>query len=1813
METKKNKSSAKRIITIVCLSLALLIALGAFSFAWIRNNLEFAESEISAGKMRYKLTMYYKGTDGKMVSEELFSTDSDTEGQSQSDKLISVRQDLENKTLIDIAEGNEVFFVVEKLKDSIDFDISLSFDTHGLSDQKQYNYIGSMEFRLKNDTGKLSDVLNDGLGVNGYIGNPGDNTAVAESLGYIWDVAEKARLEGDQNFACIRFAINKKAGAPADLDGYKFKLRTKFCVAQKDGLPEDVENKKTVIEVKNKDQLAKAMKEYGFNDEIRVISSFEYLGDLVFTRPCTFTLNRATLTVKGNVVFSYMYDGEFALNTASEGQLRILKNSDAGGFFKIDLAEASMELIGANNSASGKADIYVENDFTANAAQFDDLVRDEAGKVTGEIIERGLFFKGARICTVVNGAIKENLKPVLINGSTKVVVSNRTTLGELTATKYCRAINIINNGTITKVNLESMGQDTSMISAPCIDIDNGGYFTDTTIRLPRWSKKFNSEDMSSYDDNTRIKANKGSGEMKAITPNDIPEGATQSSQFFPNVDPASISEYFYSRGDKGENGYRDDIDYGLRTQFVEVLNEAGTEIIIHYEKPSKLIENYNDVSYLTTLKQYVEHYQTNKICAPTNELTKVTIACYGDKVLTADDYAFIKTMTAMTDLDLADAVSKDKTVPHNAFNGMSNLENVKMSESDTTWGRNIFTGTKVIEITFPQSLTMLDNPVRTGSVYQEAVLDNIKYVHTSTTYVKWLWMSDENPRFFFTEDSSTCTLYRNKGDTKKGEWEWTNSWASKIFVDNGAKKVGDYFLRYDENDNAPTPKCEFVVYTGDKSINWVANVNFDFTTLSIDGKSYAISSYDDYALYNSFVNTDELDIVFGEHLEKIGKYAFASASNLNPKIANVVFEGNTQLMGYVFHRQKLLGSVSGENITSLLGGNNFAYCSSLKKLYLPRLSLVDGNRDLYNCYDLETVDISVIELDLAKNGDFYFAESNLNYKTYARFYIHTEYAKDSHLYRDGFNALAARERLIFVNEEYAKFYRATDAYTGLTEIGNRNLKDLLKADAEGNPITEGENPSYYYVVEGDEVHLVACLISEINTPEVDFVTISKIDNKPVTKIGSAAYYFTKMVSPTITISDDVKTIGNYAFYAGLRDKNCVNLQLNNVMSAGTGSFNYFNMAKISGEALEIVGKDTFSNNISLHIVELPNLHKSRASTQQDPYVVFFNCPNLRFSKVGYSSDIEYDNKESMKASYVRLINIKGSIEEMILSKVNTLVNTSIDGIAVKYRNNSSTSQSPFVLEFNNGLENAGLDFSKVYYSDYYEKDVDTLIGISGTVRLPGYVYYEDNGELTLFAVSPDIKKFGYIEGQENKYATPNGIYEISDGVYTSKSEGEPKLKVTKIGNHAYGAVRNITDIDLFTIGSNVKVLGYGAFSGSAYYDSTSAIITVLNDIACLDLSNVVEIGDYAFRQSAFKALIASSVEVIGDYAFLGSIGFTDLYLPSYKTSYSTVSSEFISLGYTFSGCSGLKTVVLGNNTQQLPNGMFNAIPGLESITILRKDSLEDKNGTPTFSINGSLVSSTHAKNVTVKVYAGIEDEYRSMFPSSFGGIPLANLTTFENAYTDTNRAIYYWNAIDESTAYIDYIDGASTLTDITIPSSFEDGKYKVLWVTPEAVRALSAVKTLTLPANMEYLAFSASDLPSTLTTLVIDSNNAKFATDGGVLYNKAKTTVFAYPQSKIGFAFELPLSVSEIYAEAFYGVKNIGTLTISSVVNIGDRAFANSDIDTIKFTSDTASIFAGRDIFAGVGNIPDINVPDDRVEDYKKNVLVDYSIIGKIQ
>jgi hypothetical protein len=165
--------------------------------------------------------------------------------------------------------------------------------------------------------------------------------------------------------------------------------------------------------------------------------------------------------------------------------------------------------------------------------------------------------------------------------------------------------------------------------------------------------------------------------------------------------------------------------------------------------------------------------------------------------------------------------------------------------------------------------------------------------------------------------------------------------------------------------------------------------------------------------------------------------------------------------------------------------------------------------------------------------------------------------------------------------------------------------------------------------------------------------------------------------------------------------------------------------------------------------------------------------------------------------------------------------------------------------------------------------------------------------------------------------------------------------------------------------------------------------------------------------------------------------------------------------------------------------------------------------------------------------------------------------------------------------------------------------------------ALSNVKKVVLPDNMAYLTFTTADIADTVEELEIKNTNAKFKTIDGVLYSKEGENVkvlLIYPKAKTvsDDSFTVPSGVTEIGYRAFYGTKNLEILIINDVVTVRDQAFEATEISTISFTNNTASVFAGRNILLNANTWLVINVPVASVEAYKMNVLVDYSIVAKI-
>lgn len=102
-----------------------------------------------------------------------------------------------------------------------------------------------------------------------------------------------------------------------------------------------------------------------------------------------------------------------------------------------------------------------------------------------------------------------------------------------------------------------------------------------------------------------------------------------------------------------------------------------------------------------------------------------------------------------------------------------------------------------------------------------------------------------------------------------------------------------------------------------------------------------------------------------------------------------------------------------------------------------------------------------------------------------------------------------------------------------------------------------------------------------------------------------------------------------------------------------------------------------------------------------------------------------------------------------------------------------------------------------------------------------------------------------------------------------------------------------------------------------------------------------------------------------------------------------------------------------------------------------------------------------------------------------------------------------------------------------------------------------AFLTVTIPKNVISIAPGAFSYCSNLTTFSVESGNTAFSSPDGILYNKAATTLVAFPEGK-AMTFTVPQGVKVIGEQAFRSNSSLTSLTISSgVTSIGSAAFSD--------------------------------------------------------
>ena len=139
-----------------------------------------------------------------------------------------------------------------------------------------------------------------------------------------------------------------------------------------------------------------------------------------------------------------------------------------------------------------------------------------------------------------------------------------------------------------------------------------------------------------------------------------------------------------------------------------------------------------------------------------------------------------------------------------------------------------------------------------------------------------------------------------------------------------------------------------------------------------------------------------------------------------------------------------------------------------------------------------------------------------------------------------------------------------------------------------------------------------------------------------------------------------------------------------------------------------------------------------------------------------------------------------------------------------------------------------------------------------------------------------------------------------------------------------------------------------------------------------------------------------------------------------------------------------------------------------------------------------------------------------------------------------------------------------------------------------------------IPASVTTIGLMAFVRCSNLTAFTVENGNTTYSSDGGVLFNKAKTTLIQCPGGKSG-SYEIPASVTAINGRAFWGCDNLTSVTLgSNVGSIGFGAFRDCN-NLITVTVYAPSCTIENETFFGCNNLSNVYVPSDKVEWYNTN------------
>lgn len=298
-------------------------------------------------------------------------------------------------------------------------------------------------------------------------------------------------------------------------------------------------------------------------------------------------------------------------------------------------------------------------------------------------------------------------------------------------------------------------------------------------------------------------------------------------------------------------------------------------------------------------------------------------------------------------------------------------------------------------------------------------------------------------------------------------------------------------------------------------------------------------------------------------------------------------------------------------------------------------------------------------------------------------------------------------------------------------------------------------------------------------------------------------------------------------------------------------------------------------------------------------------------------------------------------------------------------------------------------------------------------------------------------------------------------------------------------------------------------------------------------SNATEIGSYIFNNTGndgfsienttlTSIIIGDKVTVIGYGAFRSCIGLTEIIIPN----------SVIKIGESaFSECVNLANINLPNSVSYIGSGVFSGCINLTSIDL----------PTNLYMLNNSVFSRcTNLARVNLASVTQISE-------GAFSGCNIKEFTVSENnrVYSSLDGVLFN----KDKTELVMYPKAKSS-QNYVIPNS-------VTSVNDEAFGNCNNLASITIGDNVTRM--NSLNIGSKLTEYIVTENNINYSSLDGVLFDKDKTELIAYPIAKVNSNYIIPSSVYKIKKSVYFN-SSLTTINLNYVTAIEAYPFSGSYI-----------------------------------------------------